>query len=377
MKITYLKFSEYSGREREWTLDGFDVGDVNLLVGRNASGKTRLLNVIAGFARLISGKQRSLYDTADYLVRLSGRDGDFEYRLVIDEFKVKEESLKLNNRVLFSRDQEGAGKIFGEKAGVEFDISIPTDVLVIGSRRDKIQHPFLEGIYEWASTLRHYRFANSFGQEHHALIPQLLSRDPNEDAAYEVGKIHEIYSRGYDLYGDDFDKAILQDFAKMGYECTDVGAEQLNLAELKGLPLATLYVREVGLPVNTIQAFMSQGMFRALALVIELNYVVRKLPAITVLVDDVGEGLDFERSKAFVALLKEKASDGKMQLIMTTNDRFVMNGVPLSEWGVVQRTGCHVRVINERNSAQVFEEFRLLGLNNFDFFADRFFEQEA
>ena len=52
---------------------------------------------------------------------------------------------------------------------------------------------------------------------------------------------------------------------------------------------------------------------------------------------------------------------------MTTNDQFVMNHVPLEEWSVLQREGCHVRVRNVENSRKESEYFKFVGLSNFAF----------
>ena len=117
---------------------------------------------------------------------------------------------------------------------------------------------------------------------------------------------------------------------------------------------------------------MSQGMFRVLSLIIQLNYSKMAQRATTVVIDDIGEGLDFERSCALINLLMAKYSGSNIQLIMATNDRFVMNQVPLETWSVLQRSGHHCRVFNHANSSQAFEEFKFTGLNNFDFFATDF-----
>jgi hypothetical protein len=53
-----------------------------------------------------------------------------------------------------------------------------------------------------------------------------------------------------------------------------------------------------------------------------------KTPA-TILIDDIGEGLDFDRSSRLIKLLIEIAEKNEnIRLIMSTNDRFVMNAVP-------------------------------------------------
>ena len=87
------------------------------------------------------------------------------------------------------------------------------------------------------------------------------------------------------------------------------------------------------------------------------------------LIDDIGEGLDYERSCELIDLLIEKAKSHFVQLIMTTNDRFVMNRVPLEMWTVLNRTGSIVKGYNIHNSAEKFDKFRFTGMSNFDLFA--------
>ena len=94
-----------------------------------------------------------------------------------------------------------------------------------------------------------------------------------------------------------------------------------------------------------------------------------------VLIDDIGEGLDFERASALIKYILASAEKSKIQLIMTTNDRFVMNSVPLEYWMIVRRTGNCVDYLTARNAPQVFQQFEETGLSNFDMFASRFYEE--
>jgi len=76
-------------------------------------------------------------------------------------------------------------------------------------------------------------------------------------------------------------------------------------------------------------------------------------------------------------LLTDKAKNTSVQLVMATNDRFVMNNVPPEYWSVIQRIGAISRIYNYRNSQKIFAEFALTGLNNFDFFANKLYESQA
>ena len=126
----------------------------------------------------------------------------------------------------------------------------------------------------------------------------------------------------------------------------------------------------------TDQTDMSMGMFRALSIIIHFNYYeLEKIPG-CVLIDDIGEGLDYERSTELIKLLiaKVESSVSNIQLFMSTNDRFVMNSVDLKYWQIIDRVGGKVNYYNIKNSSQVFDDFKFTGLNNFDFFATDFFK---
>ena len=124
------------------------------------------------------------------------------------------------------------------------------------------------------------------------------------------------------------------------------------------------------------QAEISQGLFRALSLFIQLRYSEYFSKPGLVLIDDIGEGLDYERSSKLIKSLIEIAKKTNIQLIMSTNDRFVMNAVPLEYWCVLHREGGKCISLNYRNSKDLFDEFELTGLNNFDFFSSRYYEKK-
>jgi len=68
-----------------------------------------------------------------------------------------------------------------------------------------------------------------------------------------------------------------------------------------------MYVREADLPGITDQHSMSQGMFRALSIIVQVNYSVLADTPSCILIDDIGEGLDFERSCDLIDVLMSKA----------------------------------------------------------------------
>ena len=58
-----------------------------------------------------------------------------------------------------------------------------------------------------------------------------------------------------------------------------------------------------------------------------------------------------------------------MQIVISSNDRFVMNAIPLEDWTVLRRTKGVVQSYNYTRNTALFDEFKKTGLSNFDFLA--------
>ena len=119
---------------------------------------------------------------------------------------------------------------------------------------------------------------------------------------------------------------------------------------------------------------MSQGMYRALSLILQLEYSIKLGLPSCILIDDIGEGLDYERSQALIKLIVDRAENTNLQVIMTTNDRFVMNSVDLKYWHIIGRSSGSTRFYNINNSPDTFQTFYMMGLNNFEFFQSKYYE---
>jgi len=164
MQLQTINYGQFEGTQREWRFEGLSLGDVNLLVGRNASGKTRALNVIHGLARLLSGGKLQ-YASGDYDVVFVDGDSTARYRLHYEGSVVKHEAFEINGRQLLVRSDGGAGKIYAEKEQRKLDFQTPDDEIAAVARRDSIQHPFFEPLHLWARSARHWAFGSSLGKD--------------------------------------------------------------------------------------------------------------------------------------------------------------------------------------------------------------------
>ena len=119
---------------------------------------------------------------------------------------------------------------------------------------------------------------------------------------------------------------------------------------------------------------MSQGMYRAFSLIIIVEYLLRLKKECTVVIDDLGEGLDFERSSKLTKIMIDKIKNSTIQLIMTSNDRFLINSVDIKYLNLLERKAHLVESFNIKNSRKLFEDFKYTGLNNFDLFSGKMYK---
>ena len=375
MSLKSLSYSEYVGDPRHWTLEQSDFAQINLVVGRNATGKTRLINVIGGLCKILSGQHTSAYDSGSYQAEFELNAKQFVLDLEFSRGEVLSESLTVDGIQRLTRAADGSGEIFYEKENKAITFQIARNTIAIQQRRDVLQHPFVADLAAWAQGCHTYQFASAFGATLVGLT-SLQASIAQVEGSFGAGDLVSTYTRAFLMHKLPLDQAIIADMRLLGYEISDVGsgdmremAAGLSLPE----PIVGMYVVEAGREAKLPQMSMSQGMYRALALVIHLNVATFGKQRTLFLVDDIGEGLDFERSAALIDVLTRHSKQTGLQAIMTSNDRFVMNRVPLENWMLLRRTGSVVRSYTERNSAKEFANFKFLGLSNFDLFTSETF----
>lgn len=364
MRLSSVSYSEQVGTPQEWILEKFSLGPRNLVVGRNTSGKSRTLSIINALSKHLLGSIPPPFSgSSDFELIHDGKT--YAYRLEFHEKEVVREELSIDGALMLTRGAGGEGTIFSEVEGELVRFQAPTSQVAASTRRDNIQHSFLEPLYEWASSLRHHQFGTTMGKDSLAVIMPDAPGADDRDQAQILG----VFRHGMKLHGDVFRSRLIEDMTHVGFNITDVDLATPVSVRVEGLMNAVaLFVKESDLPGITDHIGMSQGMFRVLSLLIQTNYYLLKNRECCVLVDDIGEGLDFERSCKLIALLREKTVNSGLQVIFSTNDQFVMNQVPLEEWSFFQRKGSRVRVRNMGNSGAEFEEFKFTGLSNFSFF---------
>lgn len=370
MKLQQISYVEYKKEEKEWKYQPVELNTINLIVGKNASGKSRILKTIKGAKKLFLS-QTIPFDNGTYEMIFTHDDSVLKYNLVIIDKKVQKELLVVDGEKYIERNSSGEGRIKGEEKSNYLKFKIPENQLCI-TRQDEIQHPKLLLFTEWANAVRFFKFTTNNSV--------ILLPDKNEDKEPNDNTLAiNTFIKGKGKFKNKFVSSIIEDMNKIGYEIENIKTGEMKDIKVES-PFPTkvtgLLIKEKDCNTEINQVQLSDGMFRALSILIQFNYYKFNKSSSAIIIDDVGEGLDFNRASKLVKILVNNAKNMNIQLVMATNDKFIMNVVDLKHWHVVSRNGGDVEIKNIKNSEKAFEDFRFTGLNNFDFFSSDFLDNE-
>jgi len=375
MSLKRISYFEFKNDPRYWEFKDIDFVSINLIVGVNATGKTRMLNVINGICNILSAKRPAIFLSGTYDFDVLLDEELYNMKIEFDSGIVVAEELVVDGTLRLSRTKDGRGKIYYAKERKTIDFQVPQNTVAFQQRRDNLQHPFIVKLAEWADKCELLPFA-SFGNTELMALSALQTQDTTHDL--RAKNLVKSYFQAFEQFGDPFDKALIRDMKCLGYNLIDVSASdirgihpEIKISEaVLGICVTERQVenKKKSRDLQLSQLQMSQGMYRALSLVIYLNIWSMSNRPTLLLVDDIGEGLDFDRSTSIIDLLTRHSEKSTHQVIMTSNDRFVMNKVPLEYWTVLSRKAGFVKAFTSRSNPREFKDFEYMGLSNFDFF---------
>lgn len=342
MLITSFDYHEYN-----WNLTNVPFGDLNLIVGKNAVGKSKTLASLVQVAKVIKGDISNVYlsHRCKLVFRLDEGD-ELEYEYSIGNNKeIESEFLKKGDETILRRN--------GSEAWIRDDsVNPPTNKLCIQSWRDTEKYPEFEAIMRWAEQIKGFSFSN-LSQPTSFLVPSMFNEQMELSSLFE--------------HIDDEKKAfIIKEMRELDYEIEKI--DPISLLD----KLTIITFRESGVGMPLLSNIMSNGMLRVFCILSYLVYVSAEEGAKTLLIDDLGEGLDYSRSKKLSKIVFDYCEKHGIQLIVTSNDNFLMNAVDLKHWIILQRENEQVSAISEKTHPDIFLRFKRTGLNNFDIFATDF-----
>lgn len=367
MILKALKYTRYLGESNEWSITGKEnefayFGNINLLVGKNASGKSRTLNVIREVANLLSGNllvNKLCIDTQRFQLIFSENDTKYEYFLDIKNKIVVDEILSVNGKEVLNRRKN----TLTNKKGFTVPLTLEDHQLAI-TETDKYGEPYFRSFILWGKSLKNYFFSNQNEKNH--LVQNYMIENKDDKDVEDTSVLLNTFYKGKESFGKKFTSEIKSDMKFLGYYLSDISIEKLS----GGYGIC---VEEDGRYIVT-QIDMAQGMFRTLSLFIMLTYARLSNLSLCILVDDMGEGVDFDRSKILIDIAFKKIAQSNIQFMMTSNDRNIMNQIPLKHWSVIDRDKSKSVFYDYTNSKETFDDFKYTGLNNFEFISTDFYK---
>lgn len=360
MKLINLDYNELieDTTNNPWELKRLSLNDLNLIIGKNSAGKSRTIRIIIALSNIIALRSPLVNGTwhVEFVNEETKKTTKIVYELKIKGGKVVSEKILVDGKLKL--DRNGDTKIFSEKTNTFLKIEPPDDKLVLHIRRDKLEYEFFEYLIDWAMSVRGYEFSD--------VRPGDITIEKDITTLVRLNTVPQVTEK----LDPDTIKNIIEEFNSLGYQIENIEVNKLNAAPID---VKILEIKEKGIKHLIKQVHLSQGMFRALALLIIINYLLKTKETSTILVDDLCEGMDFERATNFAKLIYEKMQTAKIQLIATSNDSFLMNVVDIKYWNILKRENTVVNAYNYKNSKDIFEEFRSTSLNNFDLFTSNYY----
>jgi len=359
MILSRINYFEHKNDPNYWEIKDVVLTKQNVIVGLNATGKTRLTNIISNLGKILSAKAK--LDGNWSLQFIKDESTQYKFDLKINKNKIVCEKIWENNSLVLERTNKG-GKIFSKSENLWHQYTPPANELTFNVRRDLLHYPYLEDFINWAQGIKGYSFSGI--KNNQISIPT----NPNEqfsDLSAVPFIVHELQNN------KEIIKKIIDDLNQIGYPTDKIDSIGLQQPGIQNIFVVRL--KETDLKCTTEQGIMSQGMYRALCLVVLIEYLLNTKKQVgTLIIDDLGEGLDYDRSIKLTKLLIKKSLAAEFQIIITSNDRFLINTVDIKNINFLTRKGHIVKSVNYTNNKEDFEKYILSGLNNFDFLQQKF-----
>lgn len=340
--------SSFSYKEPCWELCKLSpLSHLNLLVGKNATGKTRAINALQSVTLFLQAKH-NFFEASEFSTTLEFSDLDssgwkMSYSFSVSNGTIENENLIVNDQTLIKRTKTRA-QYYKET------VNPPSGKLLTQSRRDEKKYPEIEKLMTWAEGVVCVSCSN--------INPYTILASGH----YNPISFSEIVER---LCNAD-KKSVFEEAKLLGYDISEISTVTYS----QGFKL--VQVKEKNVKPSLLDMSLSNGMLRTLYILCFLTYMKKSGRNSLLLIDDLGEGLDYHRTTHLGKLVCSKLE--KQQVVMSTNDAFLMDIIDINNWHILRRKGGKVSVINSYKDADLFQEFRMTGLSNYDFFSSDFID---
>lgn len=343
----YLKCFSY--KANGWELDVASFNQQTLVAGTNATGKTKMQKALFRIIdTMLNNPQKDIWEQ-DFIAVLSFETKQgvlLHYSLNIKNGRFVEETfMREEDGYIFANRNKESCSFYGEDG-----ISLPDNMSVLQAKTDLLKYSEAASVLEWAKSSRFISFSS------------LTSAFPlKKEGGLSMEEMHTTLEKG------EIDKI------KTYLHELDYHVEDLDIY-IVGENIKILFIKEFGIKKQIYTFEMSNGLFRTLYILYYMLYVSKQNVKFIV-IDDLGEGLDYNRSTKLGKLVFGFCKEHDIQLIAASNDNFLMNVVDLENWLILCRTESKVDSISSQTHKALFDKFRKTGLRNFDIFRTDFIER--
>lgn len=354
-----MKLKTFAYKDYHWELNSISLADINLIVGKNAVGKSRTLSSIDLFVKMITQKRELNWGGQWNVSFLTAKQKELRYELSTNtKGEVAFEKITIDSQQVLLRSNSKRANLKSYITNNQEEIFPPENKLVLHVRRDVKEYPYLEEIALWAEQSFGFKFGN--------ISPYSYLNQQEYDLLTTVEHIPELFKS----LKENSKQRVIDEFNELGYVVT--GASVRDKGEVM-----IFYIKEEGIEKPIPHYRLSQGMFRTLSVIIFLEYLTSRRKPFTVIIDDLCEGLDYDRATNLGKKIVQKCLESDIQLIATSNDSFLMDVVDIKYWNILFREGSKVNAVNIKSHPDLFNDFKYTGLSNFDLFSSDYLLQKS
>ncbi|SFE92140.1 AAA domain-containing protein, putative AbiEii toxin, Type IV TA system [Chitinophaga sp. CF118] len=355
-----MKLTELSYKTANWEIKNLEFDNVSLIVGKNSTGKSKTLRAIDLLGKILTQRVGLVEESTWNVTFSSDKYGTINYQFIVEtsngESFVSFEQMAVDDKVYVHRKLQQAS-LQNVLDNIGNTIYPPSNKLTIHITRDIKKYPYLEEIIIWAE--------RSYGFKFGSIGPEVPYNQQEYNLLTAVDEIPALYK---ELSAESKER-VRKYFLEIGYRIDEIvftSGRQRNF----------LHIKESDMEIYLAHYQLSQGMFRSLSILIFIEYLLFIKKAATVIIDDLCEGLDYDRATKLGKIIYENCIQKNIQLIATSNDMFLMDVVNLKYWNLLQRDGAVVTALNPKNQPDLFNDFQFTGLSNFDFLASDYIAQK-
>ncbi len=363
IKLNSFQASEKRGDNTEIEFDEFFLTDFNLLIGDNAQGKTRLLNILGFLSKEFSGKPRVIGTNFNAKMKFQ----------VIEQDSIKDIAYEINI------EPEGGKNIFHESIVKDGSLiySSKEKFLYNETKKVKIDNYFVpknipaivsitEPDFVTINLLREFfmRIIYVTSLKKREVTVDVDAIIPNEGGT-NLNCVLKNWSKQYpEIFNE-----VMNEFC----ECFDF-IDKINFAKhvFQAMHMELLSMNENNLNYPILQFSWSDGLSRILYLILstKVPFSINKTikPPSLILIDEVENGIDFKRLKHIIRYLQDYSDDS--QIIITSHSPLVCELVHPKSWMVVKREGSKLRVLSpQKIEKDLIEQLELFKNEHWEFYA--------